>query len=142
MVPIGAHDARERAIADSQFGGGVTSWAPATWYLGLSSTTPNDDGSSFTEPVGGSYARVAITNNVTNWPAASTASGVTSKANGAKFTFTNPTGTWGSMAHYGLFTASSGGTPEYSNPLDAAITVKNGNTPVEFDIGQLVLTWS
>jgi hypothetical protein len=138
---MGAHDARERTIADSQFGGGSTTWAPATWYLGLSTTAPNDDGTGFTEPTGGSYARVAVTNNSTNFPAASTVSGITTKANGAKFTFTDPTGNWGQIGWYGWFTASSGGTPQYSNPLDAPITVRNGNTPVEFDIGQLVMRW-
>lgn len=138
---MGAHDARERAIADSQFGGGATSWAPATWYLGLSTTAPNDDGSGFTEPSGGAYARVAVANNATNFPAAVTASGETTKSNGAKFTFPNPTSTWGLVVYYGWFTASSGGTPEYSNPLDAPITIRSGNTPVEFDINQLIMRW-
>lgn len=138
---MGAHDSREVLIANSQFGGGATTWSPATWYLGLSTTAPNDDGTGFSEPVGGSYARVAVTNNGTNFPPATTASGLTTKSNGAKFTFTNPTGNWGAISHYGWFTASSGGTPEFSNPLDAAITVKSGNTPVEFDIGQMIMPW-
>lgn len=136
---MGASDSRERAIADSQFGGGATTWAPATWYLGLSTTAPNEDGTGFTEPVGGSYARVACTNNSTNFPAATTSAGVTTKKNGAKFTFANPTGTWGLLGWWGMFTASSGGTPEYSNPLDTPITVQSGNTPVEFDVAQLVM---
>jgi hypothetical protein len=136
---VGASDLRERLMADSQLGGGATTWAPATWYLGLSTTAPNEDGTGFTEPVGGSYARVAITNNSTNWPAATTSAGVTTKKNGAKFTFPNPTGTWGLLGWWGLFTASSGGTPEWSNPLDTPITVQSGNTPVEFDIAQLVM---
>jgi hypothetical protein len=139
---VGATDARERTIADSQFGGGATTWAPATWYLGLSTTTPNDDGSGFTEPTGGSYARVAITNNATNFPAAVTSSdGVTTKTNGAKFTFPNPTGTWGAIVYYGFFTASTGGTAQYVAPLDAGITVRNGNTPVEFDVSQLSMSF-
>jgi hypothetical protein len=125
-------------IADSQFGAGAISGvAPATWYLGISTTTPNEDGTGFTEPSGGSYARVAITNNSTNFPAAATVSGVTRKANGTAFTFPNPTGNWGAIVEYGFFTASSGGTPEYTNPLDTTITVQSGNTPVEFAIGQL-----
>lgn len=138
---MGASDSRERAIADSQFGGGSTPWAPATWYLGLSTSVPNDDGTGFTEPVGGSYARVAVTNNTTNFPAAVTTSGITTKSNGTKFTFPDPTGTWGNAIYYGWFTASSGGTPEYTNPLDSGITIKSGNTPVEFDINQLVMVW-
>lgn len=139
---MGAHTARQLKIADSQFGGGATTWAPTTWYLGLSTTTPNTDGTSFTEPVGGAYARVAVTNNATNFPAATATTGITTKSNGAKFTFVNPTGVWGLISYYGWFTALTGGTPEYSNALDAPITVRNGNTPVEFDIAQLIMTWS
>lgn len=138
---MAATAARERSIADSQFGGGASTWAPATWYLGLSTTIPNDDGSGFTEPSTGSYARVAVTNNATNFPAAQTIDGDTRKWNGIKLTFANPTGTWGLIGYYGWFTASSLGQPEYFNPLDAAITVRNGNTPVEFDIQQLIMTW-
>ncbi|WP_028924193.1 phage tail fiber protein [Pseudonocardia acaciae] len=136
-----AHPSRERAIADSQFGGGATSWAPATWYLGLSVTAPNEDGSSFTQPTAGSYARVAVTNNATNFPPATTVDGITTKTNGAKFTFPNPTGTWGQIGWYGWFSAATGGTPEYSAALDAPVTVRSGNTPVEFDVNQLVMVF-
>lgn len=147
-----ATDARELLIANMQFGSGAISvtpsgsliggaFAPATWYLGLSKTTPNEDGSNFTEPVAMSYARVAVTNNLTNFPAAVTTLGTTTKTNGIKFTFPNPSGTWGLMTDYGWFLASTGGIPEYTHELDVPITVQNGNTPVEFDIGQLVMVW-
>lgn len=138
---MGAVDSRERAIADSQFGGGATTWAPATWHVGLSTTTPAGDGSGFTEPVGGSYARVALTNNATNFPAATTSAGTTSKSNGTAITFTNPTGNWGLITHFGFFVATSGGTVEYWFKLDSSITVNSGNTPVQFDIGQLIMTF-
>lgn len=134
---MGATDTEEREIADLRFGSG----SPGTWYVGLSLTTPNDDGTNFTEPSGGSYARKAVTNNTTNFPDAVTTSGVTTKTNGAKITFNNPTATWGLVTHYGIFTTSTGGTPRYTNPLNASITIQNGNTPVEFDIGQLALNW-
>lgn len=133
------HDARERVLADSQFGSGATSYSPATWYLGLSTSTPNDDGTNFSEPTGGAYARVAATNNVTNFPAAQTVGGNTTKTNGAKLTFPNPTNNWGSLTYYGWFTSASGGVPEYSNPLDTTITPRNGNSPVEFDVNQLIM---
>jgi hypothetical protein len=141
-----ATDARERLIADSQFGAGVitisaVTYAPATWYLGLSKTTPNEDGTNFTEPVGMGYARVAVTNNFTNFPVAVTALGVTYKTNGAKFTFPTPTGVWGLLTDFGWFLTSTGGVPEYTHPLDTAITVQSGNTPVEFDVGQLEMVW-
>jgi len=136
---MSASDLRERLVLDSQFGGGVTTWAPATWYVGISTTQPNDDGTNFTEPVGGAYARVAATNNATNWPAATTTAGATTKKNGVAFTFPTPSANWGAIGWYGLFTAATGGSPEYTNPLDTTITVNNGNTPVEFAISALVI---
>lgn len=131
--------ARDVLIADSQFGGGSTTWAPATWFVGLSTTTPAKDGTGFTEPVGGSYARSSQTNNSTNFPAAVTASGETTKSNGVAFAFATPTGNWGLITYCGFFTASSGGLPQYWFPLDAQITVNSGNTPVQFDAGQLIM---
>lgn len=128
---------RAETIANSQFGSG----SPSTWYVALGTSEPSDDGTNFTEPFGGSYARVAVTNNTTNWPNASTSAGVTSKANGAKITFNNPTGNWGVIRSYGIFTSASGGVPQFFNLLDTPITVQNGNSPVEFDVGQLQTTW-
>lgn len=134
---MGLSPARARTIADGQLSGGT----PATWYVGLSTTVMSDDGTNFTEPVAGAYARVAVTNNITNWPAAVTAAGATTKSNGTKITFPNPTGSWGALVAWGMFTASTGGVPEFFNPLDTAITASSGNTPVEFDIGQLITKW-
>lgn len=127
---MGASDSRERAILDAIFGSGT----PVTWYVGLTKTTPNDDGTNFTEHVGGAYARVAVTNNTTNWPAATTTSGRTVKKNATKVTFANPTATWGTILGIGFFTALTGGTPEITQLLDDPITVASGNTPVELDI--------
>lgn len=135
--------ARERVIADSQFGAGaITGVAPATWYVGLSTTIPANDGSGFSEPVGAAYGRVAFTNNATNWPAASTSDGVTRKLNGAKITFPNPTGAWGTIVYWGLFLNPTGGTPEWVGALSAPIAPRNGNSPVEFDLQQLELIFS
>lgn len=135
-------------IADSQFGAGSivvggTTFAPATWYFALSTTTPNDDGTNFTEPSGGSYARVTVTNNATNFPAATTSSGETRKTNGAKITWPTPSANWGTVTHYGIFTVSGvgSGLPEFTNPLDSPITIRTGNTPIEFDVGSLSLLW-
>lgn len=140
---MGATLSREAVIANSQFGAGlITGVAPATWYVGLSIGTPSNDGTGFVEPAGSAYARVAFTNNATNWPAAFVGpDGITRKANGAKITFPNPTGSWGQIGFFGLFLAASGGLPEWWQALDAPISPKSGNTPVEFDVSQLVLTF-
>jgi hypothetical protein len=140
---VGATTAREAVIANSQFGGGaITGVAPGTWYVGLSVSSPGNDGSGFIEPVGGAYVRVAVPNTAASWPAASVgADGLTRKTNGVKITWPNPTGSWGQITHVGFFLAASGGVPEFTQALSSSVSPKNGNTPVEFDVGQLELTW-
>lgn len=133
----GASQPQLRALLDSYFGSGT----PATTYIAAFLTMPAADGTGGVEPAVGSYARVAVTNNGTNWPVATTVSGVTTKANGTAITFPNPTADWGLIVGYGVFTVATinTGVCQYSNLLDASITVKNGLTPVQFDIGQLIL---
>ncbi len=144
---MSATTSRELKIADSQFGAGQQPagtgiYAPATWYLGLSTTAPTDDGSGFTEPVGNGYARCTVPNDATRWGTASPGGdGITRKSNVAAFTFPNPTGAWGLLTHWGLFLASSGGTPEWTGELGAPISPRTGNTPVEFAIGQFILVF-
>jgi hypothetical protein len=139
----GAIDVRKRLIAASQFGAGATPYAPATWYAGILLVRGNADGSGFSEPtIGvGAYARVAITNNVTNWPAPTTVGGVTVTTNGTKITWPNPTGLWGKMVAIGLFDVSTGGLPQYSQPAKTELTIQSGNSPVELDIGFLKIPW-
>lgn len=138
---MGATAATKRKIADSQFGAGATSHAPGTWYQGVSTTVPNEDGTGFTEPVGGAYARVAVLNNATNFPAATTVGGSTTKGIGVKVTYPNPTGSWGPLQQYGWFETATGGTPSYFNALNTVVTPTAGNAPVEFEPGQLVMPW-
>lgn len=134
----GASDPELRTLLDSRFGSG----SPATWFLAAFLTMPGVDGTGFLEPAVGSYARLSITNNATNFPAAATVSGTTSKSNGAAFTHANPTADWGLIVGWGMFTTSTinAGTCLYSNALDGSITVKNGQTPVQYDIGQWIIS--
>ena|ERR1700742_570042 len=136
-----ASDIAEREMADAFFGGGATTWAPATWYLALSTTQPNDDGTNFTEPVGGSYARVAVVNNSTNFPAAVTNAGVTTKSLATTQSFPTPTGLWGLQLYYGWFKLSTGDTVRFFNPLDVPITIQSGNTPVQFVANMIVMVF-
>lgn len=43
---------------------------PNTFYLGLSTTTPNEDGTGVTEPKAASYVRLGVAANTTNWTTA------------------------------------------------------------------------
>jgi hypothetical protein len=120
-------------ILDYLFGSGT----PATLYIGLYTSAPNADGTGGTQVTGGSYARVAVTNNATNWPAA--AAGV--KQNATAITFATATADWGTIVSVGVFEASSGGTPDYFGDLDTPRTVNNGDA-FSFAINQFVITES
>ena len=98
--------------------------APATVYVGLSTTAPNDDGTNFTEPVGGAYVRAAVTNNLTNWPAA--VSGT--KQNGTTITFPEATSAWGSITHVGIFDAAVAGNLLMKGALSVARNIEIGDT--------------
>jgi hypothetical protein len=99
-------EAYANTLLDLLYGSGT----PATLYVGLYTSTPGPDGTGGTEVSGGSYARKAVTNNGTNFPAA--VDGI--KSNGTAITFATATADWGSVDGVGIFAASSGGTPTTS----------------------------
>jgi hypothetical protein len=88
------------SLLDSIFGNG----APATYHLGLFTVAPTIAGGG-TEVAGGSYARAAVTNNATNFPAAS--GGVKTLANAVAFA--TATASWGDVVACGIYDAASGG---------------------------------
>ena len=74
--------------------------ADKTYYLGLYTVTPSDDGTGGTEVSGGGYARQAVTFG--------TPSGG-SMSNSAAIEFPTATADWGTANGWGLFDASTGG---------------------------------
>lgn len=127
-------DYLENELLDHVWGNSAFA-APGTIYVGLSTTAPADNGTNITEPSGGSYARVAVTNNLTNWPAA--VSGA--KANGATITFPQATGAWGTVSYFFCSDAASGGNILGSGSLTTPKTIDNGDT-ASFSIGDLDIT--
>ena len=123
-------DGKANTLLDAEFGSGT----PATWYIGLYTDMPDDDGTGGTEVAGGSYARVAVTNNSGNFPAAA----ARQKSNANDITFPTATANWGNVVGVGFFTASSGGTPAYKKELVADRTVNNGDV-FQISATQLVL---
>lgn len=107
-------DYLEAKILDYVFGAQAFS-APATIYAALFTAAPTDAGGG-TEVTGGSYARVAITNNSTNFPN-STGTSPTTKQNGTQITFPTATANWGTCVALGLFDNSSGGNLLAWTPL-------------------------
>lgn len=114
--------------------GAATYTPPVTIYCALYTAAPSDAGGG-TEVSGTGYARVAITNNATNFPAASGGS----KSNGTAVTFPTAGGSWGTVTYFGYFDASSGGNLLRYGALGTSKVVGTGDTP-SFAVGALVST--
>ena len=112
----------------------------ATLYLALFTSNPGVTGSAAGEPSGNAYARVAITQNNTNWPAAATGA----KASGAAFTFpvANPAG-WSTITYAGLCVSATPGTNDVimSGALTTP-TLVTANMQPTFNVGDLTAALS
>lgn len=108
--------------------------SPTTLYVALYTAAPSDSGGG-TEVTGGSYARVSVTANTTNFPAASGGAA----ANGTAITFPTATADWGTVVAFGILDASSGGNLLLWADLTANKTVSNGDT-ASFAVGDLDVT--
>lgn len=120
-------------ILNSRYGGDAYS-PPATLYCALFSAAPTVS-SGGTELSTGSYARVAKTNNDTNFPDA--VAGV--KSNGTAVTFPAASAPQGTATHFGWFDASTGGNLLDFGTLTTPKIIGTADTP-EFGVGQLVWT--
>ena len=128
-------DFLENELLDHVFGAAAYT-APATLHIGLSTTAPTDAGGNISEPSGAAgYARVAVTNNLTNFPAA--VSGA--KANGTVFTFPTATASWSTVTHFIIMDQASGGNMLGSGSLTNPKTIDSGDT-ASFAIGDLDIT--
>ena len=117
--------------------GGQAFTAPASLYVGLSLQAERSDG-VVTEPTGGSYARVAVTNDLTKFPAAANRQ----KANAALIQFPAPTGAWGTILSFFIADASSGGNVLVMANLATPIAVASGAPAPKFAIGALLIQFS
>lgn len=118
-------------ILDKGFGS-TNFTSPTTMYFGLSTTPIAIDGTGATEPSGGSYARVALVNDKTNWGTASNAS----LTNSASVTFPESTASWGTITHVFISDASSGGNIWWYEALSPSRQVQISTT-VQFAIGAI-----
>lgn len=122
------------AILDHRYGGPAYT-KPATVYVGLSTANPGVSGSGLAEPSGGNYSRVAVTNNATEFPGAS--SGAKSNANAINFP--TPSVGWGLVTYAAVFDAASGGNMLDFAALTASKTINSGDT-VTIAAGELDLS--
>jgi len=102
---------------------GNTSFA-ATVYVGLLTTLPTAGGVGLVEASTGGYARTSVTNNPTNWPAAS--SGV--KRNGLAIDWAAFTADMPAFLGAAVWDASSSGNLLYWGPFSTPRTILEDET--------------
>lgn len=120
--------------------------APTPLYFGLS-TVACSDSSYGTEVTGGSYARVALTANLTNWSgtqgagttAASSGTGGQS-SNNVAINFATPSAGWGTVVSWFVSDATTAGNELFCANLTVSKTINSGDT-VSFAIGAITVTF-
>ena len=112
---------------------GKTSYTKPTAYVALSTADPLDDGSGIAEPSGNNYARAATSGS--DWNAASGGA----IDNVVAIAFNEATGSWGTITHFALFDASSGGNMLAHGSLSASQAITSAQV-LKFSAGDLDIT--
>ena len=117
------------------FFGGVVITPPTTLYFGLS-LTKSYKGGYTSEPTSGSYARVAVSNDLTHFLTAS----VGTKSNATTITFPSPSAAWGPILSVFIADAASGGNVLAMADLPAPRTINGGDPAPTIAVNALFLS--
>ena len=131
----GKSDYLEAKVLDHILGGPAYT-APATVYFALFLTVPEDDG-TVTEVSGTNYARVAITNNDTNFPAA-TGTNPTRKRTGVAVEWDTAGSYWGVVQAWGIYDDPTAGNLLYWGYVTPQYEVLSGDKP-RFNVAQIII---
>ena len=110
--------------------------APGTLYLGLFLSNPGDSGAEGTEITYTGYARQEIT-----FSAPSVSGSGLMVQNTAMISFAESTSSAGSVTYIGVFDSLTGGNMYLYAPLDIALVVQSGVSPV-FRAGSIKWIWT
>jgi hypothetical protein len=109
---------------------------PSSFYVALCSAEPDQatDGTLLAalEPSGGSYARQVLNRGAAYWNDAAGGAGTTVST----LSFPTATADWGSLTHYALCTAASGGEVYGWGELALAVFIESGQIYI-FDAGSI-----
>ena len=122
------------ALLNHIFGKG-TYTPPANIYVELSTTAPTDAGTNVTPPSGGGYARKQTAPS--DWNMA--AGRIIDNANAIEFA--EASASWGTLSHFALFDAASGGNFLGWGALTTSKAVDSGDT-ARFAAGDLDVSFT
>jgi hypothetical protein len=111
--------------------------APTNVYIALYTSDPTDADSG-TEVTGGSYARATFA--VGDWSSITQPGGAATISNDVAIAFPTATDNWGTVTHFGVRSASSGGNLFYHGSLSTPRTILNGDPTPTFASGALVIS--
>lgn len=110
---------------------------PTVLAVAIYTAAPGETGGG-TEVTGGSYARVQRDPSDSNWTGASSTDGLTDNA--ADLTYPTPSANWGTITHFAILDATSGGNMLVYGALAQSKTVNNGDPAPKFLAGALDVT--
>ena len=107
---------------------------PASWYIGLSTTTPTDAGGNITEPADANYARQPVdTGASSEW---SNPAGGSATDNSLAIVWPAADAGFGTVTHVIFYDAITGGNAWFWKNLASSVTVNAGEV-FQFPIGDL-----
>lgn len=103
----------------------------STCYMALSTTTPNEDGSNFTEPASSTgYARVLIGQSTDSSTQKMTDPQNAHTENSEIIFFPEATSSWGTITHFGLYDAATNGRLIVFGQLSTPVAVSTNFVPL------------
>lgn len=139
-------DYLENKLVDQLFRG-QTAPTTTTLYVALYTAAPSDTGGG-TEVSGNNYSRVAVTSSLANWAGTQSAGSSTASSgtggqtsNNGSITFPTPSATWGTVTHFAIYDATSGGNELFWGALTISKTINSGDT-VSFPAASLSITFA
>lgn len=137
----------ENKLVDA-FARGQSLGAPATWYVALLTNVADAEAGTVTEVSGGSYARASIAASLAAWAGTQSAGSTVAStgtggqtSNNAAINFATPTAGWGTVTHFAIYDAVTGGNAWAIAPLSTSQSIATGNT-VSFAAGALTITFA
>lgn len=126
-------DAIENDFLAYYFSSGSIITRPTAWYMSLHTADPGDTGTS--EVAAASYVRESLGTGFTAIPSGGVATNL------AAVTFDTPLTSWGTITHFGVWTASSGGTLLTYGALTSPSSIVAGiGVVLTFAIGTITVT--